>query len=337
MSDPKEAVQFSKRYSFPRAHFLQFNETLRVRDGDVIVEFLQIRDGQSLAPNQFCNALTSVTKPSGLIEYAIPHLKASVAKKTSATTPRLEDIPPKVAHALQAIERRLEQHATRLAKSLRWRCNAHGRARVLEAPELAPFCWSLDRRSWFPVYGMVSIEPLEWQFEYLDSIVDPEDGHYWPLPPEPLAFELLMEAQQIQYDNPRSALVIAVAAAEVGTKHCLQSLKPELRGILESNECLPMLRLLDQYYPKDSHACFVPWILEELRKAVFERNSLVHTGKFTLTREQLRRRLRAIEDTLRLFDVQMGFKWAEKFLSEQTRQALCQPSSPLRQVFTAFN
>ncbi len=326
MATAKQIVFLKKQFEFPRAHFLQYRGNLNVSVGDdVSIAFLQARDGRSLVPKQACVAITAVSRPPALIEYAVPFLANRMAGTQAAAAPvDINEFPSKVAYAVRAIEEKLSARALTLAKSLRWRCNAHGTQLVLKT-DLAPFSWSLDARTWFTVYGSFSIEQTEWQFEYLDSIIEPEEGEYEPLPAEPLAFELLMEAQHLQFDNPRSALVIAVAAAEVGTKRCLKFIDPTLTEMLESPKSLPIVNLLESYYPKDSRARIVPSIIVQLRKAVFERDRLVHAGAFTLERKQLGRRLRAIEDLLRLFDVQMGHEWAEKFISGDTRLELGLP------------
>jgi hypothetical protein len=330
MADAQNAIFFRKRYEFPRAHFLQYSDTVQIKDGDVSVAFVQVRNPLSPATKQCCFAFTSVSKPAALLTYAIPFLMSKMFEPQTTKVPvPIKDFPPEAGRAVLAVEERLNARAIALAKSLRWRCNAHGTAQVFQDLEIAPFEWSLDGKRWFPVCGKFSIEPLEWHFEYLDFIVDPEEGEYESLPAEPLAFELLMEAQQLQHDNPRSALVIAVAAAEVGTKVCLKFIDSGLADILDARNSPPIVDLLDRYYPKDSRMGIVPTILEQLRKAVLDRNNLVHAGKFTLRRDQLRRRLRAIEDLLRILDIQMGFEWAEKFISEKTRAEMGLPKLDL--------
>lgn len=279
-----------------------------------------------LTKRQSCIAATAVTRPKELIEYALPVLSGKmISEKPPGSPPHIGDVPSSVVQASQEIERRLDAHALSLVKSLRWRCHAHGTASIFKDVEIAPFTWALDGHTWYSLYGWSKFEKIEWQFEYLDSILKPEEEELNILPPEPLAFELLMEALNLQHDNPRSALVIAVAAAEVGTKACLKFIVAGLVDILDARSSPPIVDLLDRYYPKHSRLRVVPTILEQLRKAVLERNSLVHAGKFTLRRDQLQRRLRAIEDLLRIFDVQMGFEWAQKFIGEKTRADLGLP------------
>jgi len=330
MADQLRSIYFRKQYGFPRAHFQQHRETLATEKGDVTIAFVSLRDPRSLVPKQACFAFATVSRPRALLEYAIPFLGGATVPRQPSNTPLLiNDFPPKVRQAILDIEERLDATTISFAKSLRWRCNAHGTAHVFHSIDLAPYFWSLDQHKWFPVYGSSSFESIEWQFEYVDSILEPEDGPPELLPDEPLAFELLMEAQQLQYDNPRSALVIAVAAAESGTKRCIEFINPGLAGVLFSHESPPIVDLLDLYYPKDHFARIVPSIREQLTKAVSERNRLLHAGTFSLKRAQIRRRLRAIEDLLRLFDIVMGYTWAEKFLSSNTRVELGLPTLDL--------
>jgi hypothetical protein len=52
---------------------------------------------------------------------------------------------------------------------------------------------------------------------------------------EPIAHLLYREAFEERYENPRSALIIGMAALEVGLKRCLADRGPDARWLVESS------------------------------------------------------------------------------------------------------
>jgi hypothetical protein len=134
----------------------------------------------------------------------------------------------------------------------------------------------------------------------------------------PLGHELLAEARSQVIQNPRSALVIGLAAAEIGFKHCVADLVPDARWLVENVPSPPLGSMLAEYLPalparqllNDAVLPPPKSVLELLRKGVSMRNSLLHRGDVALSSEKVLEVLEAAEQVLWLLDYYRGFAWA---------------------------
>ena len=61
---------------------------------------------------------------------------------------------------------------------------------------------------------------------------------------EPIAHELFHEAEELARANPRSAIIVAVAAAEVGFKRFVAQLVPECNWLLLNVASPPLIDML---------------------------------------------------------------------------------------------
>jgi hypothetical protein len=151
---------------------------------------------------------------------------------------------------------------------------------------------------------------------YVQPVVDDEER-------EPLGFELLAEAAGISATNRRGALVVAVAALEVGFKSFIADLAPHA-GWLAMNVPSPSVeKMLREYLPKlpvrqplPSGKVLPPpdKTIAVVRKAVQQRNQITHTGSET-TIAFIDETLEAVKDTLRLLDYYRGHGWATTWMS----------------------
>src|SRR6185295_7224085 len=105
---------------------------------------------------------------------------------------------------------------------------------------------------------------------------------------EPLAHELFQEAwsqHTSQHNNPRSALVMSIAAAEIGMKDLIATLLPEAEWpawLAENTAAPPWVQLLKEVLPTlparlAFHGKVLPpqeWMLEILEKGVNLRNQV---------------------------------------------------------------
>lgn len=140
---------------------------------------------------------------------------------------------------------------------------------------------------------------------------------------EPLGHELLREAWTNRETNFRSAVVLAVAAAEVGFKQFASKTFPDAAWILENLQSPPLVRMLELFpWPKlklqiNGKDLTVPdSIIDGLKKAVTLRNSIVHGGPVKLTLDTVESVLFSVRDLLYFLDALSGpKKWAFDHLS----------------------
>ena len=139
---------------------------------------------------------------------------------------------------------------------------------------------------------------------------------------EPLARQLFREARGQIGTNPRSALVIGVAAVEVGLKGLVVTLLPGTNWLRR-----PVGRILRETLPTlPPRAKLVdggpitppPQLIKQIEDAVRHRNKVVHAGEPPPAREELAVMLRAIDDCLWMCDVYMGEHWAIRHISRET-------------------
>jgi hypothetical protein len=144
---------------------------------------------------------------------------------------------------------------------------------------------------------------------------------------EPLGHELLREVWTNYDTNLRSAIVLAVAAAEVGFKQFASKMLPDTAWILENLQSPPLLKMLDTF-PWDSlklainqQKITVPdSIKDELKKAVTLRNEIVHGRSGSLTGDSTESVLYCVRDLLYFLDALVDRKeWAFNHISAHAR------------------
>ena len=146
---------------------------------------------------------------------------------------------------------------------------------------------------------------------------------------EPLARQLFREAWSQMGTNPRSALVIGAAAAEVGLKRLIGTLIPEADWLVQEIQMPSATKIMRDFLPtlpvkakwKDGRPITLPSkIIKQVEKAFVVRNRVVHVGATPPSREELARMLRAISNLLWICDVYLGEHWAMKHVSLETKK-----------------
>jgi len=147
---------------------------------------------------------------------------------------------------------------------------------------------------------------------------------------EPVAHELWRESWNLRHSNPRSSLVIGVAAAEVGLKQLIAAMVPDAKPLVENipspsldvmmRKILPHLPIKAEVEPSRRAPRY---LRTAVVAAVEDRNRVVHLG--SMPRGDLRETLLAIREFLYMLDMYSGQLWAEALLSEKTRSALAGP------------
>jgi hypothetical protein len=255
-----------------------------------------------------CTALGDVTPP---------------AKVAMALTGNKPQTVPRVDQYLKAAEHRLSSHLSRTLRILMWR---RGISVAYNRPVFTGAFWSLDGQQWNRIYGLLqgssSVEPQEPAGPVPPEIVAAVGALAANGQDEPLARQLLREAWAQKDQSYRSALVLAIAAAEVGLKHCISALVPDARWLVENNPTPPLHKMLTEYLPllpvraRLTGKTLVPSddLLHEIETGVGLRNSVVHLGHVKMTAEKLDRILRAVSDLLWILDVYQGHKWAIRYI-----------------------
>jgi hypothetical protein len=152
---------------------------------------------------------------------------------------------------------------------------------------------------------------------------------------EPLGRSLLREAWEHRERSPRSALVIGVAAAEVGFKQFSAEIAPHTAWLLEEGPSPSLEKMLRHHLPKileDNQRFPIkqipPTIIKTIGKANQQRNAVVHKPPTAQERHQelqdwlsaddLEAALLAVSDLLWFLDYYRGYLWALDHVRKET-------------------
>jgi len=141
---------------------------------------------------------------------------------------------------------------------------------------------------------------------------------------ESLAHELIAEAVRLGEDSPRSALVVAMTAAEVGVRSFVGSLgRADAAWLLSRPGAPPLDDLLKNYLPfvtdvRTRKGAVIPSELRRLvRRGVESRNKVVHFGEHGPDDVELEQLLTAVNDLLYILDWLAGEEWALEPVSDE--------------------
>lgn len=224
----------------------------------------------------------------------------------------------------------------RALRVLRWRVGLRGAGRE---PILGfrVFEWSADGHTWHLLYDnslarMVITAGLPYS-RISQEIVGTTKELWLNDVDEPLAHELFQEAWDLQESNPRSSLVIGIAAAETCVKNLVVQLVPATAWLLENMQSPPIIAMLERYFPQlparivveaggQSVAPLPDWLIKIIEKGVNLRNKVVHGQRVELRKETVREVLEAVNDLLYYCDLHAGHLWAASRLSPMLQAAL---------------
>jgi hypothetical protein len=238
--------------------------------------------------------------------------------------------------AVARVGREMEDLILHTLRLVRWRTNCSN-ARPNPIRYATDFSWSLDEIEWKAIADNLSFKIEQQLIPYLNDeaaefvrtrVLGEED--------EPLGHQLLREASVNRKVNPRSSLVLAVAAAEVGFKRFAAKALPDSAWVLD----LPAPPLFDMIsaFPWEKLGVTIngktPTIPDslkaELKKAVTLRNKIVHTGTPVLSSDTLDSVLTSVRDLLYLLDALRGNKWALRHVSPRVRECIIPAMEPNR-------
>jgi hypothetical protein len=185
--------------------------------------------------------------------------------------------------------------------------------------------WSLDGEKWemFPTSGIVGFATGQGIYRlHGERQEDIQTLINFGLR-EPLGHALWREASAQRGTNPRSAILIGVAALEVGVKQFAALRVPLANWLLKETQSPPVTKMLSRFLPD------LPPLAKGKRfrrpskaqrkiiqRAVDLRNDIAHQG---VEHEQLKRTevdeiLATVRDLLWQLDVASGVKWAERYV-----------------------
>jgi hypothetical protein len=160
---------------------------------------------------------------------------------------------------------------------------------------------------------------------------------------EPVAHAVFREAWNQRVSNPRSAIVLGVAALEVGFGHFVSRKEPNAPNVKRKRGSTPVaacLRtILHRYHVTVTRAdgqklVLSPAFLRTLDELAQVRNDIVHDGKSAPPSDQVDEMLRSVVQALWLFDRLTGDEWAHGrinpsiFVGEAELKALKLQSRP---------
>jgi hypothetical protein len=192
---------------------------------------------------------------------------------------------------------------------------------------------SQDGESWIEIHMARSLKS-SWvlaprQIEASPGIEDQVVGLIAEKGEEPLGHQLFREAWNQRSSHPRSALVIGVAAAEVGLKKLIGTLVPEAQWLVDEIQTPSFDKMVRKYLPSlpikarfHGKKITPPGaLIKRLDRAVKCRNKVVHAGEPPPQSEELEEMLRAVDDFLWICDAYAGHLWVAEYISTETRAA----------------
>lgn len=237
-------------------------------------------------------------------------------------------LPDPLVSYITQVKSVLLDHAKRTVNVLRWRSGTEG--------EHDPFShrgssWSFDGKSWLPLPGSFKGHP--WTSPYIrtsEEILADMQTYIKKGKNHPVGHELYLEAWEQRHQNPRSALIVGIAAVETGLKQCISTLVPDAKWLIENTASPDVVKMLSEYLfllptiNRVNKKVFTPKSVlnETLKKGVFMRNQIVHGKTTTITYQTLEEILLAVRDTLWILDYCTDYDWALQYVRPNTRTVL---------------
>jgi len=241
----------------------------------------------------------------------------------------LRFMPEEVEKFVLDMSMTMQDTTERSIRAMRWRFGLNGNHGAIE---FNGYDYSFDGSLWhaMPHFGdytrAITTMVIELDNEDL-RVVESLVTHGGD---EPLGHTLLREAWHERFDNPRSALVLGMTAAEVGMKGCIGTLVPQAEWLSIHMPTPPLVKMVSEYLPQLMSVKWsngdVPTVPKNIRKALADgaemRNRTAHAGAKPPGWRVLERILVSVHDFLCLLDYYCGHEWTLDYLSSETRAAL---------------
>lgn len=243
------------------------------------------------------------------------------------TSAPLELLPPAFEAFLDTFPEVAGHYVTQALSVLRWRCALEGPPSPLYNTSAE---WSFDGTQWHPEPSSISFEFASRSALTLRESTKQEIQELVNMGvSEPVSHVLFREAWENRGANPRSALVIGIAAAETAVKLCIGTLVPDAAWLVENMPSPPLVPLLTEYLPQlparyQINGKVLPppdRVLKALKKGVFLRNKIAHTGA-EVEDAVCDEVLASVWDVLWLCDFYSGHEWAIRMVAPRTKEEL---------------
>lgn len=242
----------------------------------------------------------------------------------------LSILPRPMRDFIEDIRGELVEAGKDVVRASRWRFGASGGHDPFSSRPQEDG-WSLDGEKWYglPLTTHVSVESS--RLYKATEATRPEIERLLETGSrEPIGHTLFREAWAQRHSNPRSALVIGIAAAEVAFKEFVSDLVPLAQWLMKEIPSPPLPKMLRRYLPAlptrlkiQGEAKPPPKQVHKLLQRGIElRNDIVHVPATAVSAFEVEDILSAVQDTLWLLDYYRGHEWALDYLQHQTREQL---------------
>jgi 6-pyruvoyl-tetrahydropterin synthase len=223
-----------------------------------------------------------------------------------------------------ATNRQLYEAVKRVARLLRWRGNGDGGHEPVRRVSRLQF--SMDRKNWYAAPSKFQLVTFGRELSVFHSRAhsDVELMLSDPLSDEPLGHNLIREAESMIFDNPRSAIVMALASLETAVKTFISDADHVAEWFVEEKRVPQMEKLLlhllpkiSPYIPASSNVDMIPKDLRKSIKSAEEaRNEIVHRSKRAVSVLDAKEYVEAVRNALWLLDYYSGLDWARDFVDD---------------------
>lgn len=243
--------------------------------------------------------------------------------------PSLSLFPTQFQDFASQVHQKLHKSIRETARVIRWRKALTGSHNPIASTW--GISWSFDNQSWRSMPSDIHVEgQLELYFQVSARLHGEMEGLIKAGETEPLGHELFLEAWELRSENPRSALIIGMAAAEVGLKQCIGKLAPDAEWLANNAPTPPLGKMLKNYLPllpaksKIEGRVLEPSkrIRTAIRNGIEARNQSVHMGSEPPKGKALKELLMSIRDLLYLLDFYCGFEWALEYIRDEVREEM---------------
>lgn len=258
----------------------------QIGDNQVAIVVSSVRAAQEQIRSEFAQFLNNQSFLSeGNVTYRTePHLLEEIWElRTDIMEPVELGASPQLAELRNSVVGDLWTIGKQAANWLWWRTSGRGELSVRKGP----FYWSSDGKNWLMLPTAVANHGEVIPSIKIDAGIQKDFANHevWPIR-MPLGRELFHESWRLMHDQPRSALLLAIAAAEVGFKEWASSIAPDTAWLFENIQSPPLDKLLGELFPKlaaDKFSVILPTgmskqhLVKVIRRGVEVRNTIAHS------------------------------------------------------------